>query len=74
MVPSFPNTMQHEPCGFLCDLDVTIQLHVADAFEAGHIKVYGEYPLAKGNLGTFKGRSDPHLKGTSASRTMVGKS
>ena len=51
-VPCLTETVEHEPRGFLRNLQVAMQLHAGHALEVGDVEVDGEGPLAQGKPGT----------------------
>ena len=58
-VPSFSDSVEHEPCGRLADSDITSQLRRGNAFQASQFQVDRQRPLPQWKIGLGNRGSSP---------------
>ena len=55
LLPCLPDPVRHEPCGFLANLQIPVQLHRGDALEVRDAEIDSVGPLLERHLGALEG-------------------
>ena len=70
--PGFPDSVEHEPSGALCDSDIPMQLHGADPFQAGQFQIDSNDPLSQGSFAMSEHGAGPNTEVLPAIGAPVG--